>query len=235
MKEAKGVAKEVAKIYHESGSDAKKYLYKARKLKDLYGPSFAIVYCWFYSVPQKWIQVEPKVFELAEKTNSINLEIIQGVHKEKLAAMLKPLIFRNKISSQLKNFCRAIKNEYLSWGNFARALKKENIFTIFEKLRKYKNTRLTFKNLAAMKIFIGGDDDLIILDTHVARLLGISRADRGEYITREKNFQKILDCLAKVNNELKKKLINDTSMAELSLAIWFNKANVSASQLLSLV
>jgi hypothetical protein len=59
MRKPKEIVKEVAEIYSKNG--AEEYLRRARKLKELYGPSFTIVYCWFYSVPQKWTQVEPKI------------------------------------------------------------------------------------------------------------------------------------------------------------------------------
>lgn len=235
MKEIKDTTKEIAQIYRENKAEAKNYLHKARKLKDLYSPAFAIIYCWFYSVPQKWAQVEPKIFELAKKTNSFSLDIIPTISVKKLATILKPLIFRSEISLQLKNFCKATKSEYLSWNNFANRLEKENIFTIFKRLKKYENIRLTFKNLAAMKIFVAMNDDLIILDTHVARVLGINKIKRGEYVIREKNFQKMLAFSKKVTDELKKKGLKDVSMAKWSLAIWFNKAKISDSRLLSFI
>jgi hypothetical protein len=234
MKEVKSAAEKIAQIYRESGAEAERYLRRTRKLKDLCGPSFAVIYCWFYSVPQRWIQVEPKIFELAKKTNSFDLDIILKVSKEKLAAALEPMIFRNEISLQLKNFCKAIKNEYLSWGNFANALKEESIFAIFEKLRRYKNTRLTFKNLAAMKIFVGMNNSLIILDTHIAKMLGISKTERGKYVAWEKSFQSLLDLSRKVTNELKKKGL-DVSGAKWSLAIWFNKTKIPANRLLQFI
>jgi hypothetical protein len=186
MKEIEKMTTEIFQIYRESGAEAKDYLRKARKLEGLYGPAFATIYCWFYSVPQKWVQVEPKIFELAERTNFFSLDRVLAIPTEKLTTMLKPLIFRNEISLQLKNFCRAVKKEYSSWGKFADVLKKESIFTIFEKLKKYKNIRLTFKNLAAMKIFVGMDDDLIILDVHVAKVLGIDKYKRSKYVKQGK-------------------------------------------------
>ena len=233
MKEIKNMTKEIAQIYRKSGAEAKDYLRKARKLEGLYGPAFATIYCWFYSVPQKWTQVEPKIFELAEKTDFFGLDSILAIPTEKLTTILKPLIFRNEISLQLKRFCRAVKSEYSSWGNFANALKKESIFMIFEKLKKYKNIRLTLKNLAAMKIFVGMDDDLIVLDIHVAKVLGINKIKRGKYVKQGKNFQTILDFSREITDKLKKKKFNDASMANWSLAIWFNKAKISAGRLLS--
>lgn len=63
MRNIKTIVKDVAEIYQESGDEAEEYLHKARMLKEEFGPGLAIVYCWFYSVPQKWTQVEPKIFE----------------------------------------------------------------------------------------------------------------------------------------------------------------------------
>ena len=59
MRGIESIVKEVSQIYRESGVDAQEYLYKARKLKERFGSGLALVYCWFYSVPQKWTRVEP--------------------------------------------------------------------------------------------------------------------------------------------------------------------------------
>ncbi|MBS7633293.1 hypothetical protein KEJ15_06730, partial [Candidatus Bathyarchaeota archaeon] len=83
--------------------------------------------------------------------------------------ILRPIVFYNEISFQLKNFCKAVYNEFNSWDFFANELNGKSIFAIFEKLRKHKGIRLSFKNLAAMKIFVGMDDDLLVLDRHVAK------------------------------------------------------------------
>lgn len=232
MRKPEEITKEVIKIYRESGKEAREYLRKARKLKEKFGSGLAVTYCWFYSVPQKWTQVEPKIFELAKKTNSFHLDTVLTIPKKNLAATLKPMIFRNEISSQLKNFCKAIKSEYSSWDNFADALKKESFFGIFGKLRKYKNIRLTFKNLAAMKIFVGMDNDLIILDTHVAKALGIKKSERSRYITRGTTLQNLLDFSKEITNGLRKKGFSDVFTAKWSLAIWFNKTNTHADELL---
>ncbi len=60
---------------------------------------------------------------------------------------------------QLKRFCEAIKSEHGSWDAFDNVLNKESIFTIFRVLRSFKSIRLTFKNLAAMKSFVGLSND----------------------------------------------------------------------------
>lgn len=232
MRDFGEVVNDVLQIYRESGNQAGEYLRKARKLSKKFGSGLAVIYCWFYSVPQKWTQVEPKIFELAKKMNSFGLDKILTMPKESLATTLKPMIFRNEISLQLKNFCKAIKSEYSSWDNFANALKEESIFVIFEKLRKHRNIRLTFKNLTAMKIFIGMGDDLIILDTHVAKVLGISKDKRSKYVVRKTLFQSLLDFSRKISNRLKKEGFDDISTAKWSLAIWFSQTKISADKLI---
>lgn len=113
MREIDKIVQDIAEIYLESaGQVGKEYLLKARKMKDApaFGPGLAVVYCWFYSVPQKWTEVEPRIFEISKLTNSFDLKMI--LSEPELALMLKPMkIFYNVISDQLKNFCRAVKNE----------------------------------------------------------------------------------------------------------------------------
>ena len=53
MRDIESIVKEVADIYRESGKEAEEYLRKARRLKERFGLGLAIIYCWFYSVPQK--------------------------------------------------------------------------------------------------------------------------------------------------------------------------------------
>lgn len=224
MRNVEEMMDSIALTYRDIGPQAEEYLRKARKLKGLYGSGFAVVYCWFYSVPQKWIQVEPKIFELAEKTNSFDLNTLSAAPTESLAARLKPMIFYNEISSQLKNFCRVVKDEYSSWDEFVGALSTESVFTLFEKLRKYRRIRITFKNLAAMKIFVGMNNNQLILDTHVARILRINKKDMSKYRVQPKRFQELLGYAGKVTNELKGRGFGDISMAKWSLAIWFDQA-----------
>lgn len=234
MRGIESIFDDVAEIYRESGNDAEEYLHKARKLKEKFGPGLAVVYCWFYSVPQKWTQVEPKIFELMRSTNSFDLNTVLAVPKEKLAKMLKPMIFSNKISGQFKNFCCAVRKEYVSWNNFVEELGKEDIFAIFGKLRTHKNCRTSFKNLAAMMIFIGMSDDLLILDTHVAKAIGMNKNEVSKYRAQERLFRGLLSSLGNVTEELKRRGFNNITMAKWSLAIWFNKANIQAKQLLTL-
>ncbi len=231
MRGLEEIVKDIAKIYRKSGKEAEEYLLKARKLKERFGSGLAIVYCWFYSVPQKWTQVEPKIFELMEHTNSFNLDLILAMPAEKIASILRPMIFYNEISLQFKNLCKAIRNEYSSWNAFAYALDKESIFAIFDKLRKNRGIRLTFKNLAAMKIFVGKEDNLLILDTHVAKILGINKREQKEYRTQNKSFKSLLDFSERVTQRLAKHGLKIT-MAEWSLAIWFHRAKIPANKLL---
>ena len=233
MRNTKKIVEDVAEIYQKSGVDAEEYLHKARKLKEKFGSGLAMVYCWFYSIPQKWTQVEPKVFELMKHTNSFDLETVSNMSSEELAAMLKPLIFFNEISLQLKNFCRVIQDEYGSWEAFAEVIERKDIFSIFKKLRKHGGIRVTFKNLAAMKSFVGLSNDFLILDTHVAKVLGISEDVRNKYRVQEKLFKDLLDFSNQITQALERKGFQRTTTIQWSLAIWFNKAKIPANDLLS--
>lgn len=233
MREIESIVEGVVKIYQEHGKDAEIYLDKARKLEGTFGPGLAIVYCWFYSVPQKWVQVEPKIFELMENTKSFDLDIIQSMPPRTIASVLRPMIFYNQISSQLKKFCSAIKDEYDRWSNFAEVLRQENVFTIFGRIRKNRNVRVTFKNLAAMKAFVGMDDNLLILDTHVAKVMGMSRDDLSKCRTRGLSFKNLLEVANEVTVKLRMKGFGDVSMIKWSLAVWFDGAKVTAGELLT--
>lgn len=230
MNEIKKLGSSIAQIYSKSGADAEKYLHEARKLKDLHGAGFAVIYCWFYSVPQKWISVEPKIFELAKKTDLFDMNAVLSKPSSEIARILKPMIFRNRISDQLKNFCAAIKYEYFSWEDFAEALRNDDVFVIFQKLRKHRNIRVTFKNLSAMKIFVGGDDSLFILDRHVARVMGISEKELAGSKVQEARFKKLLKRTGRITDRLGKNFKGGT--VSWSLAIWFDKSGISANNLL---
>lgn len=232
MRDIESIVKDVADIYQESGKEAEEYLCKARKLKEKFNPGLAIVYCWFYSIPQKWTQVEPKIFELMKLTDSFDLDTMLKISKEELAANLKPMIFCNEISLQLKNFCKAIQDEYGSWKSFAEAIEEQNIFAIFRKLRKHRSIRLTFKNLAAMKNFVGLSEDLIILDTHVAKVLGINKDERNKCRVQEKLFADLLVFSNQITQALEKIGLQKMATIQWSLAIWFNKAKIRANELL---
>lgn len=201
MRDIGSIVKDVAEIYRESGNEAEEYLNKARGLKEKFGTGPAIVYCWFYSVPQKWTQVEPKIFELSKYTSSFDLNTILKIPTESLAMTLKPMIFHNNISLQLKKFCEVIRSEYHSWDSFDKALSEENVFTIFRRLRSFKATRVTFKNLSAMKIFVGMDNNLLILDTHVAKVLGISKNEVSRYRIQERFFKNLLAFSKKITHD----------------------------------
>lgn len=233
MKEIKSILEHVAEIYRKSGCEAEVYLTKARKLKEAFGTGPAIVYCWFYSVPQKWTQVEPNVFELMECTKLFDSDVILLMQPKVIASVLRPMIFHNEISLQLKNFCSATKSEYSSWDSLGKALREESIFEIFSRLRKNRNIRVTFKNLAAMKAFVGMNNDLIILDTHVAKVMGIGRSELRRFRFHESYFKNLLDKANKVTTVLKKEF-SDISTIRWSLAIWFEKAEISARELLNL-
>lgn len=233
MRDSENIVKAITEIYREGGIDAQKYLHKARKLKVKFGPGLAIVYCWFYSVPQKWAKVEPKIFELMEHADFFDLETMSQISREELATMLKPTIFPNELALQLKNFCKAIQLEYDSWESFAKAIENNDIFSILKKLRKYRGIRLTFKNLAAMKSFVGMSNDFIILDTHVAKVLGICKSERSKYCVQEKLFKNLLIFSKRITHRLQGEVSQELTAIQWSLAIWFDKAKLHANDLLA--
>jgi len=163
--------------------------------------------------------------------NSFDLNTVLSMPPEEITGILKPIIFHNQISLQLKKFCKAVSEEYQSWDNFVDELMGESIFDIFEKLRQYKGTRITFKNLAAMKIFVGMNDNVPIFDTHVAKVLGFDKREQSKYKVQRKLFENLLEFSEKITSRLKDVGLNAT-IAKWSLAIWFDKANIRASQLL---
>ncbi|MGC8938998.1 MAG: hypothetical protein ACP5KU_00640 [Candidatus Bathyarchaeia archaeon] len=231
-KKIQRVLKEIEEIYHLNGKDAENYLQKARRLKEYFSPGFAVVYSWFYSTPQKWIQVEPKIFKLAKHTRLFDLNALLSMPTEKISKILEPLMFRNEISIQLKNFCEVIYKKYNTWENFEHILQNQSIFVIFKKLRLHKGIRVTFKNLAAMKIFVGMDDNLIILDTHVANVLGLNKHEVNRCRVREVFFKEVLKKSEIITTELKSRNFQDVCMARWSLAVWFKKAGIKESDLL---
>jgi len=233
MRDAEKIVEDVVEIYRESRVDAEEYLHKARKLKEKFGPGLAIVYCWFYSVPQKWTQVEPKIFEMRKSTNSFDLGTMSKMPEEEMATMLKPMIFYNEISLQLKKFCETIQDEYGSWAGFAEAIEKKDVFSIFKKLRKHEGIRLTFKNLAAIKSFIGLSNDFLILDTHVAKVLGISKDARNRYRVQDEKIKDLLEFSNRIAQVIEREGFQKVTTIQWSLAIWFNKAKIRANDLLT--
>lgn len=232
MKTYAEVIKETRQIYRAYYGQAEEYLTKARRLKKLCGPAFAIIYCWFFSIPQRWIKLEPKIFEFGERTRNFDLETILKTSTGEIAEALKPMIFHNEISRQLKNFCAMIKNEYSSWQKFAEVLTQENIFDLFKKFRMHNGIRITFKNLAAMKIFVGMENDLLIPDTHLAKILGLNIRELARCKTRELHFRRLLNFSKQVTDALQSEFDN-VSLAKWSLAIWFSQTKVLPSQLLA--
>lgn len=206
---------------------------KARRLREQFGAGPAIVYSWFYSLPQRWIQVEPKIFQLMRQTNLYNLDTILSLSEKRLATLMRSVIFYNQVSTQLKNFCHAVRDLYVSWDRFAEALEKESVFRVFRTLRNYKKNRVTFKNLAAMKSFVGMNDGLVILDNYVAKVMGINKQEASKYRTRVEHFKNLLAIANRVTKELEACGINDISTIKWSLAIWFSMANIQAGNLLS--
>jgi len=232
MRELEEIAEEILKIYLASGDEAKEYLQKARRLRGDFGSGFAVVYCWFYSVPQKWSQVEPRIFELAKNTDAFDLNVVLSMPIENISRVLKPMIFHNQISSQLKRFCEAIFEEFNSWDSFVNELNEDSIFTFFEKLRKYKGIRLSFKNLAAMKILVSRDDNLLILDRHIAKVFGLRKNEQSKHRSQSNMFLNLLSISERVTEKLKERGLEDITMAKWSLSIWFYGAKMSANELL---
>jgi len=233
MREVKEIVRDVTEIFQKTGQEAKDYLDKARKLKRVFGSGPAVVYCWFFSVPQKWIQVEPTIFKVMGLTKFFDLDTIIMTPIDQLATILRPIVFHNKMALYLKNFCRAIKNEYGSWKYFDEALERENIMDIIGKLRKY-NAAVTFKNLAAMKIIVGMNNNLIILDTHVSRVLGIRKKQICKFKTQNKSYAVLLRLSNIISNRLRANKYNAT-IAEWSLSLWFYGSGIHSSELLQMV
>ena len=235
MKKFNELISHIADIYSKKHSDAEKYLNKARKLKYIFGNGSAIIYSWFYSIPQKWIIVEPKILELMAHTNYFDLNKLLSIPEKRLMKKLKSLVFNKTISVQLINFCKAVRYEYDSWDNFSEDLKIKDIFNIFKKLRKYNNIRVTFKNLAAMKVFVGNANNLIILDTHISETLGIKKTDIRKYRTNEQYFKNLLKYCENITSALVNRSLKNVTMIKWGLSIWFEKAKISAEHLLPLV
>lgn len=232
MREIETLVDELTIICKKNFQQAQNYLLRAREMKKRFGYGFATIYCWFYSVPQKWITIEPKIFELISLTNSFDLNVVIEVPVERLALALRHLIFFKELSIQLKNFCRAIKEEYESWDTFVRELIEKDLFEIFRRLRKYRNTRITFKNLMAMKIFLGMEDNLMILDSHVASFLGIDQRSLAKCKYQEPCLRKLLKTSQEITSRLKKLGFHSITTAIWSLSVWFEKSKVKSNELL---
>ena len=231
LKHVDSLVEEISKIYHLNYKDAEIYLSKARNLINYPGIGFAIAYCWFYSVPQRWIVVEDKVFSLARYTENFNLNRLLSLSNKDLASILKPMRFYNSIAVQFKNFIRVI--ELLgSWESFFDRLCKKEIIDLFIELRKFRNIRITFKNLSAMKSFICKNDNFIILDTHVGRFLGLNKYEIVKYNTNSQKFEELMRYTNYITNLLRKN-ISKISAIKWSLSIWFYKSKIPANRLLN--
>jgi len=222
----------VKKLYPEYRDEAEEYLRKARKIKTSLGLGTAICYCWFYSIPQRWKALEPRIIKLAERTRYFNLKNIMELSYDELRCIFNSIVFHDIISLQFKKFCNAIVKIYGSWEEFEKALIQRDIVDLFNELRAEGKIRLTFKNLSAMKIIVGQDDDLIILDIHVGRFLGLSTNEVALCRQSPKAFLALMDQCFAITKELKNLGFKDISTVKWSLAIWFSKTGTSASQLL---
>jgi len=232
MKKIETLIKELTVICNKSDRQARNYLVRAREMKDRFGDGFAVIYCWFYSVPQKWTIIEPKIFELIEPTNSFDLETMIKIPAEQLALPLKAVIFSKVLSIQMKNFCKAIRVEYGSWDDFVHELRDQNLFKIFRRLRKYRNIRVTFKNLMAMKIFLGKEDDLMILDGHIADFLRIDEKLLAKCKSQEPYLRDLLETSQRITNQLRMQGLQYMTTAIWTLSVWFEKSKVMPNELL---
>lgn len=232
MRNTHNILWDVAEIYRKYATEAEEYLEKARRLKEEFGEGPAIVYCWFYSVPQKWSQVEPKIFQLMDYTNLFDLETVLSMPLEKMTKVLNPIIFHRKLAFQLKNFSYTIKSEYSSWECFAKALEQNSVFSIFRRIRKKGDVRVTFKNLAAMKGFVGKSNSILIPDIHVAEVMGIGKNELNRIRTHEISFKNLLEKANEITGCLRKEFDNITTI-KWSLGVWFCKAGVRAKDLLT--
>lgn len=232
LRETQDIINDAVVIFEKNGNDAINYFNKTRKLTSQFGAGFAISYCWFYSTPQKWTYVEPKIFEISKKTQLFNLDLILEINSKSLALMFKPLLFSNELSKQFLCFCKAIKKSYGSWDNFKTSLELDDMFLIFNRIRKHKHTRLTFKNLAAMISFIGFEEKFPILDTHIGTFLGINRVKRSRFVTNENLFRNLLNFTQTITDDLSK-TYPEVSTIKWSLAVWFNRTKLNSSHLLT--
>jgi len=219
-------------LYPRFKEEATEYLNKARKIETVLGPGTAICYCWFYSVPQRWTALEPRIMKLAEETEYFNLERILKLRYSELKCLFNGIVFHNIISLQFRRFCGAIAKIYGSWEKFGKILKEKDIVALFRELRNESNIRLTFKNLSAMKIIVGQDDNLLIPDTHVGNFLGLTFREITMCRQDPKAFLALIDQCHLITRELKVLGLKDISTAKWSLAVWFSKSKTSASQLL---
>ena len=233
MRGLKDLSKDIARIYRQNRTDAYQYLHKARRLRENYGASLPIVYCWFYSTPLKWTIVEQKVFKLHADTHSFDLQSVTNMSAKEMLSLLKPMPFSRRTSIQLISFCNFVKDTYASWESFADAVKNEDIFSLFRISRFHSNTRLTFKNLSAMKSFVGSSNNLLILDTHVSRILGLNLYQRTSYVTEEKRFRDLLKYADEITQRMREDGLDNVTTIEWSLSIWFNKAKIHADRLLT--
>ncbi len=167
---------------------------------------------------------------MAKHTDNFDLETILNTSDKTIARILRSIVFHNEVSFQLKDFCKAVYYEFNSWDSFVNEMDTKSVFTTFTKLRKYKRIRLSFKNLAAMKIFVGMDDNLLILDRHVAKTFGLNESEQNKYRSRGDMFWHIVTISETITEKLKEKGLNVT-MAKWSLSLWFDGAGMSADEL----
>ena len=83
-----------------------------------------------------------------------------------------------------------------------------------------------------MKSFVGLGNDFLILDTHVAKVLGISKDVRNKYRVQEKLFKDLATFSNRLTQTLEREGFQKITTIQWSLAIWFNKAKIRANDLL---
>jgi hypothetical protein len=84
----------------------------------------------------------------------------------------------------------------------------------------------------AMKIFLGMEDNLMILDGHVADFLGIDRRFLARCKYQESCLRDLLETSQKITSRLKTIGFPSMTTAIWSLSVWFEKAKVIANELI---
>jgi len=65
-----------------------------------------------------------------------------------------------------------------------------------------------------MKSFIDLSDDFLILDTHVAKVLGINKNVRKKYLVREKLFKNLIVVSSKITQALEEEVFRNVTMIQ---------------------
>lgn len=219
------------KIYMQKLDDVNIYLFKARNIIYTLGYGSGIVYCWLYSIPQKWKMCEETFFELLRKTKKFDVDVLLSLDIRKIERITRPLGFYRKIFRDFLNFILKTYEVFGDWEGFYNTICSKDVFKLFNILKEYGFNRISLKNLSAMKAYVAGEDNVIILDRHVGRVLKIK-----ENIIRKANLNPKIykDILREISNYIDHVSQNfyELTPIKLSLASWFYDTDTSASSLL---